>query len=91
MWKKNNQKPFSKEIKEHIKTLVNEYEKKVEDYQNKISSLCDKNLDYIFLKQLMKEVASETGVNVTLTLKDGTVISIDKEKPKKSSWDLNYK
>lgn len=90
MFKKRD-KPYNKEIQEYIKKLVKEYEEKVEDYEAKLSALCDRNMDYMFLKQLMKEVALGTGESITVTLKDGTVIRIDKELDKKSNWDLNYK
>lgn len=82
-------KKLPAESEKFIKEQVKEFTKRVTEYDERMHSLCSKNLDYIFLREIFEDVCKhEPGFTVEITLADGTKLEayVKKEPQKTNKW-----
>lgn len=84
---------FNKKTAEEaiIEKMMKDMKSELENYRKKMKSLLSRDLDYVFLQQLINEVAEKNGeVEVHITLADGTKLDVMKpkrEQIKRPSFD----
>lgn len=59
-----------------VEKATKDFQEQLQLYKNKLVSLVDNNLDYAFLRELIKDCNPDVEINITL--KDGTKLNIRK-------------
>lgn len=78
------------ESEKFIKEQVAEFTRRVSEYDQKMRSLCSKDLDYIFLREIFESVCErEPGFTIEIQLADGTKLTayVKQEPQKTNKWN----
>lgn len=77
---KDLEKELSQQVPQYfIEKATRDFNDQLTNYKKKLSSLVSNNLDYAFLRELIRDVNSDVEINITL--KDGTKINIRETEP----------